>query len=268
MGNQQSSLQFNNAAAKNSPYWLDAELWDWCRRAAEADANKRNGSSPSSGGTEAKVEGADKQHVDSHFDVLIIGAGIAGVSVAHHLRKRGFNGTLALVDERGVAQHASGRNGGHCWPMSNAPSSLGALDDIAALARELNVPFKRNGGLDLLQSDAELKCYAPQQLQSPCELWDANRIARELPILRRGKFKHAVFQPSAAHMSTPAFVRAMFDNIAPTLTMISKKVVSLDLERGVVEVQAGACAGKSSGSTGSSELQSEHIVLATNALTS
>src|SRR2546425_10743331 len=43
-------------------------------------------------------------------DVLVIGGGITGVSVLHHLRARGFDGVL--VERAHIAAGASGRNAG------------------------------------------------------------------------------------------------------------------------------------------------------------
>ena len=53
----------------------------------------------------------------SHSDVVIIGAGISGVSVAYHLSQAGsadgHNPSILLLEARRVCSGATGRNGGH-----------------------------------------------------------------------------------------------------------------------------------------------------------
>lgn len=48
-----------------------------------------------------------------HYDYLIVGAGIIGMTIAHELRQKEPDSTIAIIDkESDVAQHASGRNSG------------------------------------------------------------------------------------------------------------------------------------------------------------
>lgn len=47
------------------------------------------------------------------YDYLIIGAGIIGMTIAHELKKREPNSTIAIIEkESDVGFHASGRNSG------------------------------------------------------------------------------------------------------------------------------------------------------------
>ena len=47
------------------------------------------------------------------YDYLIVGAGIIGMTIAHELKKRNSNITIAIIDKEDVvAKHASGRNSG------------------------------------------------------------------------------------------------------------------------------------------------------------
>lgn len=50
-------------------------------------------------------------------DIVIIGAGFAGLSTAHHLaRDAGVAKSICILEARGVCSGATGRNGGHCRP--------------------------------------------------------------------------------------------------------------------------------------------------------
>eukprot|EP01102_Stenamoeba_stenopodia_P002782 TRINITY_DN12659_c0_g1_i1.p1 TRINITY_DN12659_c0_g1~~TRINITY_DN12659_c0_g1_i1.p1 ORF type:complete len:521 (-),score=115.21 TRINITY_DN12659_c0_g1_i1:8-1570(-) len=50
------------------------------------------------------------------FDVVIIGAGLTGVSTAYWLQELDPSLKIAIFEARAIAGGATGRNGGHCWP--------------------------------------------------------------------------------------------------------------------------------------------------------
>lgn len=54
--------------------------------------------------------------VPEYADIAIVGAGMSGCSVAYHLACQSYIGSVVLLDARGVAGGASGRNGGHLTP--------------------------------------------------------------------------------------------------------------------------------------------------------
>ncbi|KAH9908950.1 FAD dependent oxidoreductase superfamily [Xylariomycetidae sp. FL2044] len=49
-------------------------------------------------------------------DVVIIGAGYAGVATAYHLLEAGFTSSITILEARGACSGATGRNGGHLRP--------------------------------------------------------------------------------------------------------------------------------------------------------
>lgn len=255
--------EYRKPPSKYSSYWLDPERAAWCGDSQQQPRSPLESASADDTSASSHSEPSPidpTMHNTKTFDVVIVGAGISGVSVAYYLRKKmNFSGTIAILDSRGIARHASGRNGGHCWPTANVSSMLHAFDALQKTAEELGVPFHCNGGLELLRQDADLEEYSARDLEYPCEYWDKHRIRRELPMLRRGKFKHGVFQTKAAHMSTPAFVNALFRSIADSVVFLQKRVVSMNLATSTLNL---------AGPGNQRVIQCRHIVLATNAFTS
>jgi glycine/D-amino acid oxidase-like deaminating enzyme len=49
-------------------------------------------------------------------DIVIIGAGYAGVATAYHLLEAGSKASITLLEARGACSGATGRNGGHLRP--------------------------------------------------------------------------------------------------------------------------------------------------------
>ncbi|KAJ5351540.1 hypothetical protein N7452_000514 [Penicillium brevicompactum] len=57
------------------------------------------------------------EDLPEHSDIVILGAGYAGVSTAYHLTKDGgFSKSITILEARGACSGATGRNGGHCRP--------------------------------------------------------------------------------------------------------------------------------------------------------
>lgn len=68
---------------------------------------------------------ADHQsdHLPTDVDVVIIGSGMSGTSIAWHLLKENNNSTplrVAMIEARQACSGATGRNGGHIRPSSYA----------------------------------------------------------------------------------------------------------------------------------------------------
>ena len=74
----------------------------------------------------------------STCDVLIVGAGFAGVATAYHLLQEEPSLSVVLLEARGVCSGASGRNGGHVKPDTyfNVPkyAEMFGLEEAAKLA--------------------------------------------------------------------------------------------------------------------------------------
>lgn len=73
-------------------------------------------------------------------DVVIIGAGYAGISTAYHLTKGEASDkklSITILEARGVCSGATGRNGGHLRPDMYTPMTR--LIDRAGVERALEV---------------------------------------------------------------------------------------------------------------------------------
>ena len=56
------------------------------------------------------------EQVPEQSDIVIIGAGYAGVATAYHFLEAGSKASITLLEARGACSGATGRNGGHLRP--------------------------------------------------------------------------------------------------------------------------------------------------------
>ena len=91
--------------------------------------------------------------VDYAYDVIIIGGGVVGSSIARELSKYKLN-TCVLEKELDVCCETSGRNSGvlHAGFNNKAGSLMAKFcvegnENFDEIAKELDIPFKRTGKL-------------------------------------------------------------------------------------------------------------------------
>ena len=65
------------------------------------------------GGAPKQIE-FDPASLTQEVDIAIIGGGLTGMSCALHALKAGLK--VVVFEGRGLADGATGRNGGHAWP--------------------------------------------------------------------------------------------------------------------------------------------------------
>ena len=133
-----------------------------------------------------------------HADVVIVGAGMTGVFAAHSLRERGYKGTVLLLDGRGVARGASGRNGGHLWP-STSFLEQDCARRVLALIQRLGIDCELNvaGSVAL-----EERAGAP---------WDRSRLEKEIPQLS-SQFQSGTLEPHGATLNPHLLLQALLRN--------------------------------------------------------
>ena len=98
-------------------------------------------------------------------DVVIVGGGCMGASVAYHLTRRGITDIVLLEREKLLATGSTGRNaGGVRHQFSNAANIRLSLESIALLERFADdvgspIDFHQDGYLFLLSSEASVETF-------------------------------------------------------------------------------------------------------------
>ena len=69
-------------------------------------------------------------------EVVIIGAGITGCATAHWLRRLTGRTDVVVLDARGCAGGATGRNGGHLWHNPNSEFEEEVVSELLRFIRE------------------------------------------------------------------------------------------------------------------------------------
>src|SRR4051794_33347154 len=88
-------------------------------------------------------------------EVVVIGGGFVGCSIAYQLAKRGVG--VTLVEQEHIAWGASGRNGGHVSPAAGytdrfLPFTIANFHLLANMGDELGADFqfRLSGGMELI----------------------------------------------------------------------------------------------------------------------
>ncbi len=128
-------------------------------------------------------------------DVVVVGAGIMGLSIAYHLAASGVR-HVTVVDKSYLCGGASGRNGGGVRAQWSSEANVRLMQESIRMCREfasrmkINVWFRQGGYLFLARTPAiraqleksvalQNDCGLPTRMLSPAE---ARRIVPELDI--------------------------------------------------------------------------------------
>lgn len=210
---------------------------------------------------------------DVDADVCVVGGGLAGLSVARELAKRGMD--VVVLEGRGVGWNASGHNLGAVMPgyavaVEDLIARVGfedtrelwalsqqGADDVRAIAVEACAPVTAAGALEVSTIDAGDRLIGRLQTLSEdfgasVEGWQVDRVR---DTLKTRRYFHALHFPDAFQLDAGAYLHglARLAEQAGVRIFEGTPVVSIDpagVRKRIV--------------TPSARLRTSHIVLAGN----
>lgn len=218
---------------------------------------------------------AASEEVPREAEVVVIGAGVAGCSVAYQLAQRGKQ--VVVLDKRGICSGASGRNGG----MTGGGSSMHAQSPVGRavyaltsenlrmlkedLARELRDDFSLRlpGTLDVATTEEQYEHLAAsvqgqQERGSEVELLDPAQVRELVPVVS-DHILGAKFARNGGHLWPFQLVHALANGVRRTGTRFITHTPATQLLQ-----RNGAIEGVE---TVSGTIAAETVVVAANAWT-
>jgi gamma-glutamylputrescine oxidase len=213
---------------------------------------------------------------DIDADVCVIGAGLAGLTTARELARRGWS--VVVIEAREIAWNASGRNTGFVLPgfacdMDNVVKRIGldsakalwalaeaGLDYVRTTVRETEMPgvdAVEEGWLKVSKSDdadddlATVRLVG-QDLGGQIEGWPVERV-RE--VLKSDHYFHAVYTPHAFHIHALNYALGLAVLAEAAGARIFEKTPALSIDTNGVRKRIVTPAGR---------LRAGHVVLAGN----
>ena len=164
--------------------------------------------------------------MNTHFDAIIIGGGILGVSTAYELAKAGLK-KICVIERRYLASGSTGRCGGgfrQQWSTeANTRLAMASVKRFGELEAELGykTEFFQGGYLILAHNDEEVAQFRKNvEMQRSLGL-DVKMVlpseAKEIvPFLDEGKMKFATWCPTDGHIN-PFLLTQAYANAARRL---------------------------------------------------
>lgn len=190
------------------------------------------------------LPGVHTGSVRAAYDVVVIGAGVQGLALAHELAKRGVTDVLVL-DRSWPGSGASGRNGELIRSAFSSPEWCGlfdlALDKWQNLSAELdyNVLFNRDGYAVLASTEQQWAMLERDRAFQRgfgvrSELLDADDARRLLPAADPALVRGAMFQPHGGFAHHDSVVAGYLETAASRGVHVvgGCEVVSVDIAAG------------------------------------
>lgn len=144
------------------------------------------------------------------FDVVIIGGGIIGASIAYHLTTQGVK-RIALIERNTLASAASSQAAGLIMPITGKPEITPlvqqTLHDIETLSSMLAspVPFHQVGCVRAATSQANIDALdkltaAANVTNLPYEWLSPDQLKQKLPCIDNDRVKRALFFPQDGYV--------------------------------------------------------------------
>ena len=147
-------------------------------------------------------------------DVVIIGAGFAGVATAWGLGRRGVSNVIVLEREVGLGRYASGRSAGLGRQIAEDDHTTALTARGAALLREMPV-WTPTGGLYSFDDAAHANAYAEraQRFEVAVELAGLEMVTARWPQLADLRCTRAMHVPSDGTIDVPALLTAFTQGV-------------------------------------------------------
>ncbi|KAL3811711.1 hypothetical protein ACHAXA_004077 [Cyclostephanos tholiformis] len=152
-------------------------------------------------------------------DIVVVGAGMTGASIAYWLsEKHGLS--CLLLDARGVAGGATGRNGGHLWPNLNSDFEAETVSDLLDFIamRDVDCDLTRLGAVDVADAVPDDVFDDDDDDWGELEVWHGGTCAEKLGTCA---FAWAQFHPDACQFSAARVTQAILDAAGRRATVCS-----------------------------------------------
>jgi glycine/D-amino acid oxidase-like deaminating enzyme len=213
---------------------------------------------------------------DVDIDVCVVGGGLAGLTVARELARRGWS--VAVLEQRRIAWNASGFNSGFVLPgfacdMERVVKRVGidharnlwalsedGLDYVRTAIRDAGMPgvdpveagWLKASKTDDAEADLALVRLIGQDLGGQIEGWPVERV-RE--VLRSDHYFHAVSIPNAFHIHPLNYALGLAASAEAAGARIFEGTTALSIDATGVRKHVTTPLGR---------LRADHVVLAGN----
>ncbi|HIG30948.1 MAG TPA: FAD-binding oxidoreductase [Verrucomicrobiales bacterium] len=160
------------------------------------------------------------QNKSKNFDVIVIGGGVAGLSTALQLGRRGVK-TL-VVDRGALGSGSTGRAAGLLGQLRGSIAATSMLMDGVKIVQDLEAQcqceiFVQTGSLRIAETTeraGEIRDLVAmgKSIQFPIETLDAKQVAELLPYMKTDDLLDACYCPTDGHLQpaelTSAYIKA------------------------------------------------------------
>ncbi len=193
------------------------------------------------------------------YDVIVVGGGVVGLSIAYHILKHRPNTNLLLFESRYLGRGGSTRNAGHFrvhfWTRENTEYAKKSVEMILKFASETgwNPTIHRSGYLWLIGDDETLEAFKRydrdvwRPLGVGVEFHGSGWISENYPYIDVEGFTSAVYAPQDGKLHHDILVYGYMDGVrrrggklniyTPVLSVKVKshRVMGVDIGTKIVE---------------------------------